>query len=681
MKILLNFSFLLLVSLYSLPGLSQQNYMNVGKLTRVGNKTYVLEAGKLFEIDEKVVLAKLRSGRILPEIVAKNYGHIAFDYYYITVPNGTDIERFISLLNETNDFEYVEFNSIYSPCMAVNDSYYSSQWFLSSINVNDAWDFTTGNPSVMVAVIDDGIELSHQDISYGIDSYSNISATDNVDYVSSTNHTPFSNHGTMIAGIIGAKTNNSIGVAGIVGGNNCSGTTIVSYRTNYTASQIISAIYDAVGKGVKVINLSIGGMYNSALANALDYAYNNSVTVVCSTGNDNSSSVLFPASHPNTIAVGAINQSNQRSSFSNYGNGIDLVAPGVSIKSTSLSNSYAFDSGTSFAAPQVAGVVALMLSINPSLSPSQIRSKLRRACSKLSTYSYSNGWNEEVGYGLLNAFNAVVESMNMKIVGPESFYTSGVYSIENLPSGMTVEWSLSNSFYDQNCLQQDYPLLNQCTITRYNSSDMINATLTATIKYNGVIVQTLTKTGLYAYGDFYGQYTSGNLSGTINYTHYFQVKPNATTYITSPNLKGGSASYNYSYTIPSIWAFSTQNGDITMVMPPNNNNIPIIINVLDVFGNNYQLYAVPVNTPYLSASTSDHSITISLTEEEHSMSEAFLELPWNMEIRHVATGRLMFSKSANSHVLEVSTEGWSKGIYVVKATVGKEVLTETIIVK
>lgn len=97
---------------------------------------------------------------------------------------------------------------------------------------------------------------------------------------------------------------------------------------------------------------------------------------------------------------------------------------------------------------------------------------------------------------------------------------SGVYSINNLPSIYTVSWSLSDSYYNQNCLQQNYPSQNQCTITRSSSYNMMNATLTAEIKYNGVTIQTLTKTGIYAYNDFWGN-TLLTISLVQSTTHTF----------------------------------------------------------------------------------------------------------------------------------------------------------------
>lgn len=414
---------------FSLPNMAQ-NWKASVKVTKIYEKSYINQEDKLFEIDDKTVLVKLKRGCVLPQTLTKNNHLIAMDFYSISVPDSIDIEKYVLFLEDTGAFEYVEYNCVYEPLMSANDTYIVNQWHLSRINANAAWEITTGSPSIKVAVIDDGVELTHEDLYYGYDIYSNLSVAECVDYVSSTNHTPSSSHGTMVAGIIGAKTNNSVGVAGVAGGYGCSGVKIISYRTDLTASQLTSAVYSAVNNGVKVINISSGGGYSQTYSNALDYAYNNGVTVVCASGNDSSPSICFPASHQYTIAVGCTDYYNYLSG-SNYGLGLDLVAPASYISTTckTSEDKYVLGSGTSLAAPQVAGVAALMLSVNPYLTPSQIRNILRNTCTKLSHYSFTNGLSNEVGYGLLNALDAVINAMNLKIEGPQFVSSSCQYDI------------------------------------------------------------------------------------------------------------------------------------------------------------------------------------------------------------------------------------------------------------
>lgn len=283
-----------------------------------------------------------------------------------------------------------------------------------------------------------------------------------------------------------------------------------------------------------------------------------------------------------------------------------------------------------------------------------------------------------------NAWHAVgVGDMDASISGPVFIGCQSEYSIEGLPGGTQVVWNLSDNFYNQNCLQQNYPSINQCTITRSSSQNMMDATLTAYIIYNGDTIQTLTKTGLYAYTDFWGQYTSGNLSGTINYTHLLYATANTTTNIYSPNFIGGSASYNSTGTTPLYWQFYPELGRLYFTMPTTNNNAPVVIDVDDVCGNHYQLYALPNNSPYyLSTSNNEGGVTIML-KENRGISERIgvIDSPWTIEIRSFSTGEMMATKLETSSSVSVSTAGWPKGVYIVKAMVGDEVITEKITVK
>ena len=437
---------------------------------------------------------------------------------------------------------------------------------------------------------------------------------------------------------------------------------------------------------MSISSTDINLLHHVDVVDAIDYAYNHGVTLVAATGNYNNSYILFPACYNKVIAVGASDQSNERwhtssNEGSNYGNGIDFVAPGVSIYSTQANNNYGYDLGTSFATPQISGVAALMLSVNPSLTPEQIRTTIQNTCTKPTGYSYSNGWNSEVGYGLLDAYAAIHAISAHKIVGPQLIYTSGNYSIENLQSGFSVEWSLSDNYYNQNCIQQNYPSLNQCTITRNISHNMMGATLTATIKYNGVTVQTLTKT-VYAYSDFYGQYTSDNLSGTINYTHIFYVRPGFTTVVTSPNFVGATVSYDNTGVTPTYFFLEPITSKLYFTMPTNNNGYPVIINVNDGCGNYYQLYAMPQNNYYLEIFNEDGEITVTLHERGNDSSKSLtIDLPWTIEICNASSGVVMATQSSTSRSVSISTSTWPKGLYIVKATVGKEELTEKVIVK
>ena len=265
------------------------------------------------------------------------------------------------------------------------------------------------------------------------------------------------------------------------------------------------------------------------------------------------------------------------------------------------------------------------------------------------------------------------------ITGDDFICSYKEYYVQNLPSGYTVTWSLSDSYYNtHNCIMSNNPLPNHCLIVRDPNHDLTNDTLIATIKYNGIAVRTLIKTGINAYAGFKGHYTSGSLYGDINSSPYFNIKPNYTTYITSPNFYGATATYSSSGATPSIWEFSPTSGYLTFVST--NTSTPVIINVHDVCGNNYVLYATPSNNN-VNISNEDDELTITLNENGNSEKGLSFDQSWMVEIRNATTGDQMATRTSMSRSETIPTEGWPKGIYIVKVTIGKEELTEKVLVK
>lgn len=184
-----------------------------------------------------------------------------------------------------------------------------------------------------------------------------------------------------------------------------------------------------------------------------------------------------------------------------------------------------------------------------------------------------------------------------------------------------------------------------------------------------------------SYEGFKGHYVSGTLSGYIDYTHVFHVIPNEYTTITSPNFYGATISYDNTATIPSFWEYNTQYGDMRFVMPYNSNGVPIVINVTDGCGNYYQIYAIRQYGYYAHISSNDNGITVTLNEDGDSPESRGIDQPWTVEVRNATTGRLMATQSATGRSATVSTAGWPKGIYIVKATIGNEVLKEKVTVR
>lgn len=315
------------------------------------------------------------------------------------------------------------------------DPYFSSQWGLKNTGQNggnigvdikacDAWDITKGSSEIIVAVLDDGIQLDHPDLP-------NISP---VSFDTETGQSPskvLGSHGTRCAGVIGAA-HNTIGVAGVAPNITLMSISNSLLGTVNSRMKRADGINFAVDNGAAIISNSWSSavpytVIDDAISNALDNGRGGLGTVVLfATGNDNSS-VSYPAnSNPRIIAVGAMSQCGQRKSLtscdgenwgSNYGSQLDIMAPGVLIPTTTLTSlgSYVTNfNGTSAATPHVAGVAALLLSVDPGLTISQVSDYIESTAQKVGGYSYTstsgrpNGtWNNEMGYGLVNAYAAV----------------------------------------------------------------------------------------------------------------------------------------------------------------------------------------------------------------------------------------------------------------------------------
>ncbi|MFH0967751.1 MAG: S8 family serine peptidase [Methanobacteriota archaeon] len=333
-----------------------------------------------------------------------------------------------------------------------NDPDYSLLWGLyntgqapfygtagSDISAADAWSTTTGSSSVIVAVVDTGVDYTHEDLSSNIWTNSGEIAGNNkdddgngyVDDIRGWNFVDDSNdpmddngHGTHCAGTIAAVGNNNIGVTGV-----CWHAQIMPLKfldssgSGYT-SDAISAILYADQKGAHIFSNSWGGTeYSRALKEAIDAS---SAVVVCAAGNEEENSDIspvYPAAYTssNIISVAATGYTDNLASFSNYGaTSVDIAAPGVKILSTYPENTYAYLSGTSMATPHVAGVAGLILAKNSELASSQVKSQILESADVLTGLS-----GKMVSGGRLNAAGAVRSSSNTNVTSPNSTEAGG----------------------------------------------------------------------------------------------------------------------------------------------------------------------------------------------------------------------------------------------------------------
>lgn len=400
------------------------------------------------------------------------------------------------------------------------DPYFNSQWglrntgqlggtFGADIDICNAWPISKGASNVTVAVIDHGIELNHPDLLSNIHPISYNTAT------SSSPSQVLGNHGVAVAGII-ASTSNSIGIAGVA-----PNVKLMSISNNLilapnSVQQLANGINFAWQQGAHVINNSWGS--NGLASQLIDDAISNAVTlgrggrgtvVVFAAGNDNSS-LTYPSTNANVIAVGAMSMCYQRKSpsscdgenwGSNYGTGLDVMAPGVKIYTTDRQggagyspNDYFSDfNGTSAAAPYVTGLAALILSVNPNLTQLEVRRIIEKTAKKIPGYNYTSGagentsltWNNQVGYGLINAKNALEEALPFSLSGPDHFCNSQTYTLNNLPSGASVSWSTSGGIAISGSSSSS-------TVTVLKVGNGGNGILYATVNGNITLTKTIT---------------------------------------------------------------------------------------------------------------------------------------------------------------------------------------------
>ncbi|MCG3139062.1 MAG: hypothetical protein HJJLKODD_02940 [Phycisphaerae bacterium] len=374
----------------------------------------------------------------------------------------TPQRRYLALLHEARRLQqlpgvrFAEPNVRRYPLQIPNDPDYDKQaWHYEAIYLPDTWDITTGDPDIVVAVVDTGVLMSHPDmqgrISEGYDFISDVDTANDGDGIDPDADDPgdslsgsSSFHGTHTAGTIGAATDNGVGVAGVTW--DCGIMPVRGLGVNGgSISDIVEGMLWAGGLDnvsgttptlpARVMNLSLGGAAGEAESAieraAIQDLVAAGVIVVAASGNEGSSLPAPPASYPEVISVGAVDADLSLAIYSNYGSTLDVVAPGGRVSldenhdglsdgvystvgddsSGSIEPDYAFFEGTSMACPHVAGVVALILSVNPDLTPDEVRTVLESTTVDLG----AEGKDTIFGNGLVDAHAAVVAAENGEI--------------------------------------------------------------------------------------------------------------------------------------------------------------------------------------------------------------------------------------------------------------------------
>ncbi|MBU1061642.1 MAG: S8 family serine peptidase, partial [Candidatus Omnitrophica bacterium] len=342
-----------------------------------------------------------------------------------TVPEMVDVYKNVPII------EYAEPNYIAYACLQPEDAFYKYQWHMDNsenggINMEEAWDIETGNPNVIVAVLDTGVAYEdYLGTYYQAPDLADTSFVPGYDFVNDDEHpNDDEGHGTHVTGTIAQSTDNGIGVAGVAFDCSIMPVKVLDSFGAGTYTNIAEGIYFATDNGADIINLSLGGDYPATvLENALAYAYNAGVTIICASGNDGSEdTVSYPARYDDyCIAVGATGYDEMPTFYSNRGHSLDLVAPGGDISVDQDGDGYVdgvlqqtfgttfddwgywFYEGTSMAAPHVSGVAALLIANGIATTPYEVRTVLQSTAEDKGEI----GWDSNYGYGIVDAYEAL----------------------------------------------------------------------------------------------------------------------------------------------------------------------------------------------------------------------------------------------------------------------------------
>lgn len=320
-------------------------------------------------------------------------------YTYVFRSGNMEAKQLMNYFQKWNA-EYVEPHYLYmtNESFVPNDVLYSRyQWNLPLIETLQGWQLNRGSADVKVAVVDTGVDLNHPDLQHQL--------VDGYNFVDN-NKPPADDvgHGTHVAGIISALVNNHEGVAGMTWYNPIIPVKALDHTgagSTYTVSQ---AIIWAADHGAQVINLSLGNYAQAQfLHDAIKYAFDKDVLIIAASGNDNTEKPGYPAAYPEVFAVAATDPQKNKAPFSNFGDYIDVAAPGVNIASTFMNNQYAALSGTSMASPHVAALAALIRSANPMLKNTDVMEIMRQSAFDLG----DKGKDKYFGYGQIDVVKAL----------------------------------------------------------------------------------------------------------------------------------------------------------------------------------------------------------------------------------------------------------------------------------
>ena len=351
----------------------------------------------------------------------------------LRVPQEKNVFELAAAYAKNPSVEYAQPNYICRAFFIPNDTYYPYQWNFPMIHTEQAWDIETGDTSVVVAVVDTGVAYenyikSRRSRYYLAPDLAGTNFVQGYDFIENDSHpNDDEGHGTHITGTIAQTTNNSLGVAGVAFNCSIMPVKVLDKNGSGTADTLADGISYAADHGAKVINMSLGFSSDvtpddiPAVTEAVQFAYGKGCILAAASGNEGVGTVSLPAAYPEVIAVGAVHSGDERADYSQYGPGLELVAPGgdeedrngdgymdgvlqQTFGSSTNDWGYWFYTGTSCATPHVSAVAALLFSHNPDLSNEDVRQILRSTAVDLGPA----GPDDEYGYGRIDAYAALL---------------------------------------------------------------------------------------------------------------------------------------------------------------------------------------------------------------------------------------------------------------------------------
>lgn len=436
--------------------------------------TKSVESIELAEVNDRQILVKSQpSERFQPE----NHGVKSINiskrlkeqnYSLVKVPRNDNFSNKLQQIRRSKVVEEAEPDYLRSSSYIPQDSQYQQQWYLDRINMQESWDVSRGSSNVTIAVLDSGVNANHPDLQGRVLS--------GYDFVNNDNNpTDDNGHGTHIAGLIAANSD-QIGMAGVDHNAKILPVKVMNEYGQGSLYDILDGIYYAIDNGADIINMSYGVYERSTIeADALWEAYDKGITLIAAAGNDNTNQWSYPASYVPVISVGAIGKDNTKANFSNYGSWIDITAPGTDMFSTNYSGGYKSGNGTSYSAPLISGLAALVKAQHPQWSPDKIEWALEAGAQS------GNGseWTYYDGFGIANAYQSLVTGLPYLLDDASDVrdnaekLSSGDISNEKINLPMDMDW-------------HNFTIEQSSTVTINLSNVPSNLDLVAVLhKYNG----------------------------------------------------------------------------------------------------------------------------------------------------------------------------------------------------